>query len=199
CVMNRAATLTRVLVIRPGATDFDDQGRMKGSLDMPLSDQGLEQARSLADELSSFQIKTLFCAPCESARETASLIAGRQRQRGSETKVKVLDAFRNLDHGLWHGKLIDEVRRNHPKVYRQGADHPDEFCPPEGEPVAEVKARITKSVRKCVKKGREELVAILVTEPLASIVESELSGNDLESLWSRENDDASWTLLEAEG
>ncbi|MEM6472552.1 MAG: histidine phosphatase family protein [Planctomycetota bacterium] len=196
--MSRAATLTRVLVIRPGATDFDDQGRMKGSLDMPLSERGTEQARTLAEQLASFQIRTLFCAPCESARETANLIASKQRQSGRDTKVKVLDAFRNLDHGLWHGKLIDEVKRNHPKVYRQGSEHPDEFCPPEGEPVSEVKTRVTKAVRKCVKKGREELVAILVTEPLASIVESELSGVELKSLWNRETDSATWTLLEAE-
>ncbi len=33
----------RVLLIRPGATDFDDQGRIKGSLDMPMSERGRQQ------------------------------------------------------------------------------------------------------------------------------------------------------------
>lgn len=33
----KSPTIARVLLIRPGATEFDDQGRIKGSLDMPLS------------------------------------------------------------------------------------------------------------------------------------------------------------------
>ena len=31
----RTPQASRVLLIRPGATDFDDQGRIKGTLDMP--------------------------------------------------------------------------------------------------------------------------------------------------------------------
>ncbi|MCO8121569.1 histidine phosphatase family protein [Stieleria sp. TO1_6] len=196
--MIRTAMLTRVLLVRPGATEFDDQGRMKGCLDMPLSDLGTEQANLLAKELASVRVKTIFAAPCESARETARRLADQQRASGREVKVKVIDAFRNLDHGLWHGKLIDEVRRNHPKVYRQGAEHPEEFCPPGGEPVAEAKARVTKAVRKCLKKGRDDVIAMVIPEPLATVVQSLLSGKDLTSVWKSETDSASWSLIETE-
>ena len=104
---------------------------MKGSLDMPLSPLGVEQAEFDGKrELAEFPVKTIFTAPCESARETSDRIAKQYETAGREVKIKVIDAFRNIDHGLWHGKLIDEVRRNHPKVYRQGAEHPEEFCPP---------------------------------------------------------------------
>lgn len=196
--MIRSATLTRVLLIRPGATDFDDQGRMKGNLDMPLSHRGTEQADELAKELASVRVKTIYCSPCESARETARRLADEQRAAGHEVKVKVIDAFRNLDHGLWHGKLIDEVRRNHPKVYRQGAEFPDDFCPPGGEPVAEAKARVTKAIRKCVKKGRDAVIAIVIPEPLASVVQCLLSGENLTSVWKNETDSASWSIVDAE-
>ena len=83
--MLRAATMTRVLLVRPGATDFDDQGRMKGSLDMPLSDGGVKQAESLARELATTRVRTIFSSPCESAQQTAQQLAEKQKVAGRET------------------------------------------------------------------------------------------------------------------
>ncbi len=193
----KSATLTSVLLARPGATDFDDQGRMKGCLDMPLSSQGIVQAGALAKELAPVHVKTIYAAPCESARQTAEQIASEQRQAGHDVRVKVIDAFRNIDHGLWHGKLIDEVRRNHPKVYRQGADHPEGFCPPGGEPIADAKVRVAKAVRKCLKRGRDDVIAMVIPDPLATVVQTILNGEELTSVWKSETDSAGWKLIEA--
>lgn len=196
--MIRTATLTRVLVLRPGATEFDEQRRMKGSLDMPLSEHGIEQVESLSKELATVRVKTIFAAPCESAQQTAQCLADKQRAEGNEVKIKVIEAFRNLDHGLWHGKLIDEVKRNHPKVYRQGADHPEEFCPPGGEPVIEARLRVTKALKKCLKKGRDDVIAMVIPDPMASIVESLLRDSELSSVWKCETDSADWSMIETE-
>jgi broad specificity phosphatase PhoE len=196
--MMRSATLSRVLLVRPGATDFDEQGRMKGCLDMPLSQHGVQQAKAMAKELADVRVKTIYCSPCESARETARRLADQQRAMGYDTKVKVIEAFRNLDHGLWHGKLIDEVRRNHPRVYRQGADRPEDFCPPGGEPVAEAKQRVAKALRKCLKKGRDEMIAMIIPEPMATVVQCLLSGEGLTSVWKNETDAAGWKVIETE-
>ncbi|TWU08265.1 histidine phosphatase family protein [Stieleria varia] len=191
--MSRTATLTRVMVIRPGATDFDDQGRMKGSLDMPLSERGEQQVETLAAALADIPFKTIYCCPSESARATADRLS-----EAHDVKVKVVDAFKNVDHGLWHGKLIEEVRRNHPRVYRQGIDHAEEFCAPGGEGLMEAKARVLKALNKCVRKGRDEIVALVIPEPMASVVTSLLNGQPIEDLWRRETDSASWELIDTE-
>ena len=91
----RSPTVTRVLMVRPGATEFDDQHRIKGSLDMPLSERGLKQVTLLTEELAEVKIKTIFTAPDESARQTAELLA-----EGRDSKIKIIEAFRNVDHGL---------------------------------------------------------------------------------------------------
>ena len=196
--MIRSATLTRVLLVRPGATEFDEQGRMKGCLDMPLSDEGMKQVSSMANELSGQRLKTIFSSPCESARQTAQCLAEAHRDAGHEVKIKVIESFKNIDHGLWHGKLIDEVRRNHPRVYRQGADFPEEFCAPGGEPLADARHRVAKAVRKCVKKGRDDMVAMIIPDPLATVVESLLAGQELTSVWKSETDTGSWKVVETD-
>lgn len=183
----------RVLLIRPGATDFDDQGRMKGLLDMPMSERGRQQVDLLAEQLGHFHVRTIYTAPSESARETAERLAkGR-----ADVRIKVIDAFRNIDHGLWHGKLIDEVRRTLPRVYRQGQDCPTDICPPGGESIRDAKARVIKAVRKMLRKSGEEVIAIVIPEPMASVVQSLLSGKELIDLWNAETDSGRWELIEA--
>ncbi|WP_419195261.1 histidine phosphatase family protein [Novipirellula herctigrandis] len=191
--MLRMPVLSRVLVIRPGATKFDDEQRIKGSLDMPMSDQGRAQVDLLAAELADIRVKTIFAAPCESARETAERLA-----KGRDVRVKVIDAFKNIDHGLWHGKLLEEMRRNQPRVYRTGQESPDDLCPPGGESIRDARARVVKAIRKVVKKSREEMVAVVAPEPMASIIRSALSGEPLVNLWQAETDSATWDLVESE-
>ena len=194
----RSTQVSRVLLVRPGATDFDDQGRMKGSLDMPLSRRGQEQVNSLTEQVSAIKIKTIYAAPCASALETAERMAEHQRTtQGHDVRIKVIDSFRNIDHGLWAGKLIDEVRRNHPRVYRQGQDSPDDLCPPEGESIRDARARVIKAVRKVLRRSKDDVIAIVIPDPMAWVVEGILSGNELTGLWDAETDSAKWELIDA--
>ncbi len=192
-MIRRSIRTGRVLLIRPGATDLDDQGRIKGSLDMPMSERGRQQVDLLTEQLGHFHVRTIFTAPSESARETAHQLA---RNRG-DVRIKVVEGFRNIDHGLWHGKLIDEVRRNLPRVYRQGQDCPSDICPPGGESIRDAKARVIKAVRKVLRKSGNEVIAIVIPDPMAWIVESVLSGKELIDLWNAETDCARWELIES--
>jgi len=188
----RAPALSHVLLIRPGATEFDEQGRIKGSLDMPLSDAGRRQAATLAAELEGLPVKHIYAGPCESARQTAECIA-----EGRETRIRIVESLRNVDHGLWHGKLIDEVKRNHPRVYRQGIEAPIQVCPPGGESIQSAQARVEKFVRKTIRKHRDEVIAIVVPDPLASLVQSLLSGEQMEgTLWKSETDAGHWQMID---
>jgi broad specificity phosphatase PhoE len=189
-ILKSPVSSTRVLLIRPGATEFDDQGRIKGCLDIPLSERGRSQTDALVQELADIRVKTIYTSPCQSARETADRLAA-----GREVKVKVIEAFRNVDHGLWHGKLIDEVRRNHPRVYRQGQETPDELCPPGGEAIRDAKARVIKSLRKVVGKRGDDVIAVIVPDPMASVIQSVLSGEEIPDLWKSETDSGSWQLI----
>ena len=41
-----------ILLVRSGMTEFDSQGRIQGTLDVPLSDEGRQQAEAAADDLA---------------------------------------------------------------------------------------------------------------------------------------------------
>jgi phosphoserine phosphatase len=185
--------MCNVVVVRPGSTLFDEQERIKGSLDMPLSASGIEQVHRIASEIAKLPISTVYCGPCESAQSTAKEIAEHTR-----AKWKVCECFRNLDHGLWQGKLIDELRRQQPRLFKQLQENPRSFCPPGGETVAEAEARVEKLIVKLCKKHSNETIAVVIPEPLASLIAAKLKETDLGDLWKSECDNGSWEVIDSE-
>ena len=63
------------LLVRAGSTELDDQGRITGSLDMPLSPSGEQEALATSIELDSYEIDAIFSASCVSAQQTAQLLS----------------------------------------------------------------------------------------------------------------------------
>lgn len=95
-----------IVVIRPGATEFDEQQRIQGTLDLPLSARGVGQVERLADLLTRFQIERLYCAPGEPAQTSAVMIGERLG-----VAAQTVDELRNRDEGLWQGLLREELKR----------------------------------------------------------------------------------------
>ena len=180
--------MLRVILVLPGATDLDSQGRIKGSLDIPMNETGNQQAQKAAVELSEESINIVYCAPCLSARQTAEQIAG-----DGQIRIKVFEELRNLDCGLWHGKLIDELKDSQPKVYRQWQEQPETVCPPGGETLEDARKRFSKIIKKIRK--QKGTIALVVPEPIASLLKSELEAGEIGDLWQAECRCGQWQEL----
>ena len=183
--------MSQVLVVRPGSTALDEQERIKGSLDIPLSELGKEQVLKAIDEIAKFPVVAVYCGPCESAVATAKLLAERLK-----CKQKICDCFRNLDHGLWQGKCIEEIKRQQPKLYRQVQDNPGLFSPPGGETFADATHRVARQLEKLQKKHQEQTIAVVIPEPLATLVATMLKSTQIDDVWKSECDRGSWELIE---
>ncbi len=182
--------MLNVLLVRPGSTTFDEEGRIKGSLDIPLSPQGHAQSVAAGEQLKDMSVDCLYVAPCESAQDTGKILA---KQCG--WKSRTIECFRNVNHGLWQGKLIDEVRRLQPRVYKQFQENPIGICPPEGEMLDSALARVESTLDKLVRKHRGGTICMVIPEPLASVVRCHLLGCDFSDVWTHQRDAGTWELL----
>ncbi|MFO0819904.1 MAG: histidine phosphatase family protein [Pirellulales bacterium] len=183
--------MARVVLIRPGSTDFDEQGRIKGTLEIPLNERGAGQVAQMISHLQGLGISLIYSSPCQCAEQTAAAIAAALGIRS-----KTIDKLENLDHGLWHGKLVEEVRHCQPKVYRQMQEHPETVCPPDGEPLIEARQRVVAAVDKVLKKNAQATVALVVPEPICSLVRSYLAGSEVGDLWKAECECGDWQVIE---
>jgi probable phosphoglycerate mutase len=182
----------QILLIRPGTTEYDQQGRVQGTLDIPLCEDGRQEVEVMVGELRQKPIAAVYSSPNQSARQTAEVLAA-----ALDLKVKTIDKLENLDHGLWQGMLVSDVKAKQPKVYRQWQDQPETVCPPQGETLSDAKERVQAALAKLVKKHKSEgLLALVVPEPLTSVVRKVLRHDDWGDLWQCSLAAGKWELIE---
>ena len=155
----------QIIIVKPGATDLDEQGRIVGSLDVPLSESGEQQAKDAAAKLEGIKLKAVYCSPSLAAQQTAVQIT-----LGTRVKVRVDANLKNMDHGLWHGKEIKELQSNQPKFFRQWEENPASICPPGGETTTELLPRVDAMLKTITRKHKTGTVVIVAPDPIASII-----------------------------
>lgn len=159
----------KFVLLRAGSTDLDQQGRILGSLDLPLCPRGVTELNQAAAELAGIPIAAIISSACEAAQQSASLVSNKLG-----LKVKVEKKFTNLDCGLWHGKSLEELRETQPTLFKQWKEHPEQICPPCGETLSTMQDRVSAAVKKLRKKYLSGTVLIVAPEPLLSVIRSEL-------------------------
>lgn len=161
--------MCQVVLIRPGATVYDEQNRVQGILDVPLSERGRGDVALMAVDLARLMdaapLRALYCGPGESVVRTAEIVG-----RTLALKPKRVDDLRNLDHGLWQGLQIDEIKRRNAKLFRQWIDDPETICPPRGETVECARERIKSALKPLIRRHEGEPIGVVVGEPLARLV-----------------------------
>ncbi len=161
--------MTQVVLIRPGATAYDEQNRVQGILDIPLSARGeaevADLAEQLAEPLAGVELAALYCGPGESTLQTAEVIG-----KALGLRPKRVDELRNLDQGLWQGLQVDEIKRRNLKVFRQWLDDPVTVCPPHGETVENALERIRNALRPLIRRHHDEAIGLVVGEPIGQLI-----------------------------
>jgi phosphoserine phosphatase len=185
--------MVQIVLIRPGSTDFDQQGRIQGTLDIPLNAQGAQEVQQAIKDLKPLGIEAVYCCPCQSATESATAIS-----EALGAKLKKIDSLQNIDHGLWQGMLIDDVKRKQPKVYRQWQEQPQTICPPGGEMPNSALERVQAALAKLFKRHKQGTIALVVPEPLASVVHGYLSHCEIGECWKTVSDCGKWELISLE-
>jgi broad specificity phosphatase PhoE len=171
----------QVVLILPGATVYDEQNRLQGILDIPLSERGrgevTRMAQRLTRSLDGSPLSALYCGPAENVVRTAEIVG-----KALGIRPRRLDEFRNLDQGLWQGLQIDEIKRRNTKLFRQWIDAPETICAPQGETVECAMGRIKAAFRPLFKRHHDDTIGLVVAEPLARLVACYLKSEPLVQL-----------------
>jgi len=129
-------SVTRVFMVRHGATVLNAEDRFAGATDVALSDQGREQARQLAERLSHEKIMAIYASPLGRTVETAQILAAPH-----DLKVQTRDGLREINHGRWEQMTRREVEEKFPKEAAEWEKDPYTFAPQGGESGLAVTAR----------------------------------------------------------
>jgi broad specificity phosphatase PhoE len=166
-------TVTRLLLIRHGATAATQENRFSGSSGAELSDEGRWQADRLGERLAHEQLTAIYCSSLSRARDTAGIIGS---HCGLEPILR--DGLREIGHGRWEGMTRDDVEREFAAEYASWEADPFTFAPEDGESGVAVLARALPVIRDIVTAHPGKQVAVVSHKATLRLVLSSLLGFD---------------------
>ncbi len=118
-----------LMLVRHGESTGNAEGLLLGRIDSPLTERGLEQARSLSDIVAG--ATRLISSPLARARDTAQAL-------GTGLPVEVDERWVEVDYGSYDGQKLGEIPA---EVWLRWRSDPT-FTPPGGESLAAAGVRV---------------------------------------------------------
>lgn len=168
-----SAHCTRLFLVRHGATVLATEDRFAGSTDIPLSDEGREQAGRLAERLASESIAAVLTSPLERAVATARILAAPHRLE-LQTRVEL----REIGHGHWEQLTRGEVEERFPGEAAAWDRDPFTFAPAGGESGLSVTARALPALIEIVRAHAGQKVLVVSHKATIRLLLSTLLGFD---------------------
>ena len=139
--------MTRLVLIRHGQTEWNKSGKYQGQSDVALSEEGLAQARCLAEHFPIEKLDAIYASDLSRAMVTAEIVA-----ESFGLEVRPEPAFRELCFGDWEGLTYAQIVAGWPEAMANFLTHPDIMAIPGGETFPQVQARAMKRLREIVAK-----------------------------------------------
>jgi len=117
-----------LVLVRHGETEWSRDGRHTGKTDIPLTEEGHRQAKTLGPELKPWKFALVLTSPLQRATETCRL-AGYGKQ--AQTRQELME----WDYGRYEGMTTKQITQTRPdwSLWRDGG--------PGGEKAADVGRR----------------------------------------------------------
>jgi len=127
------ARASQIALVRHGQTEWSLNGRHTGRTDIPLTEQGREEARAAAPLVQALEIDHVLTSPFQRARDTCELL-----QLGQPATID--PDLMEWDYGIYEGITTIEIRETVPNwtVW----SHP---CP-NGETADDVATRVDRVI-----------------------------------------------------
>lgn len=99
--------LCTLYLVRHGEAEWNKQGIVMGQSNSPLTEAGLEQAKTTAQELKDIHFDAIFSSDLHRAHKTAEII-----KLERQLVIQTSEALRERTYGSWEGKTGENYRKN---------------------------------------------------------------------------------------
>lgn len=165
-------------LIRAGDTAWSIDGRLQGSADLPLATGAREELEAQFAILPPDRVATVHHPTDEAATETGKLAA-----RAFRARAAAVEELGDPNLGLLEGLAIATFAERYPTRHRQWESDPLTLAPPEGEPIADARARVLHALVRLIARSRGAELAV-VLHPLAlGLVRCVLAGAPTSAAW----------------
>ena len=148
--------MTEIFLVRHGETLWNQQGRMQGHRDSPLTPTGLHQARRLARRLAQVEFAALYSSDLGRAHQTARCISD-----ATGHEIVADEGLRERNFGIFEGLTNSEIKTNFPEDYELFAKRLPHYVMAGGESAARFMARAVATLDRIAETHAGEKVVVV--------------------------------------
>ncbi len=161
--------MTEIWFIRHGETDWNVARRMQGWQDIPLNDNGIEQARKLAGRLKADGERSPFAALYSSdlmrAHDTASAVAEQL-----DLRVRTEPGVRERCFGVLEGVDLEQMDQLQPEAARSWKSREANSPLEGGETLGQFRARVVDAVDALAQRHAHERILVFTHGGVLDII-----------------------------
>src|SRR5262245_33916512 len=162
-------SIKRIILIRPGETDWNRQGRWQGWVASPLNAHGRLQVQRLGNFVRNIGMSALYSSDLKRAVQTAQILADRL---GFASALD--ERLRERNIGDWQGLTLTEMQAWYPDQYQQLLADRIGFTVPGGESLNDVKVRVLTAFNEILKQDMGETIGIISHTTAINLLLSEI-------------------------
>ena len=171
---------SRIFLIRHGETNWNKEGRFQGQIDIPLNENGKDQARKTSKYLRNISFNKAFSSSMHRPYETAQIIL----QDNHDIKIKKIDSLIEISHGLWEGKLEAEIKEKWPILLNDWHNKPEKVIMPEGESIKDVSDRSVEAFNKiCLSQKNNDLSLLVAHDAVNKTLICNILSMNYSNIW----------------
>jgi broad specificity phosphatase PhoE len=159
--------MIKIILVRHGQTAWNVGAgggeRFRGLTDVPLNDDGLAQAQSLAEWLAHEPITAAYSSPLQRAYKTAEIIT-----EPHGLPIHVLEDLTSLDYGDWQERPVAEVAKTDPELFRLWVEEPHRFRFPGGEGLDDLRDRAMPTLQNALARHTDGETILVVTHQVVT-------------------------------
>jgi len=148
---------TRFGLIRHAQTVWNQDKRIQGQEDSPLTKNGRSQSRTWGGQLAAVPFDRILTSDLGRTVATAELI-----NRTLKVPIEKTSGLRELDWGVWTGRRIRDIKNEVPEELRIMEQTGWQFCPPGGESRREAWLRSRKALVDASKRWPGEIILAVI-------------------------------------
>lgn len=187
--------VTTLYLVRHGKTVGSDIKTYKGSLDIPLSETGIEQIKKTAGFISDYAgasgLSEVYCSPLSRAARSAEIIA-----EAYGLSPLLYPDLRERHFGVWEGMSFTEIKEKYPEEFEAWSDNPLIYSPTNGESTLEVRDRVLPALEDIISRHNGASIAIVAHGGVNRIILCHLLGIPLENIFRVEQNFGGVSVIE---
>lgn len=144
----------KIYITRHSRTVWNDEKRLQGRKNSPLTEHGKKNAEALRDHVKNLQIDAIYSSPIARAYETAQLVFPKR-------KIITDDRLMEMDFGVCEGMYLDEIPDDLKKAYQMLWSHPELSSGlPGGESYDDIEKRVSSFLKDLRNKDYEAVFIV---------------------------------------